>query len=104
MCSDCAFKPGSPERMNNPRAVADSDTLDRIVGNGERFWCHNGLRMQTGWRHPSGVEIPIPDESVGAYEPPIIDGVPYKADGTAGDLCAGWTARRLHHIMRGIPK
>lgn len=50
------------------------------------------MRRPTSWRHPSGATIPGDHAD---YQPPIIDGVPYRADGRPGDLCAGWTARAL---------
>ena len=30
----------------------------------------------------------------GGYDPPIVDSVPYRTDGTPEELCAGWDARR----------
>lgn len=87
-CSDCAYLRKSPERADEYTA----EWLDRIAATGERFWCHDGLRRPTSWRHPSGVTIPGDPAD---YQPPIIDGVPYRADGRPGDLCAGWMARAL---------
>ena len=92
-CSDCAFLRNSPERADEYTA----EWLDRIAATGERFWCHDGLRRPAYWRHPSGVTIPGDPAD---YQPPIIDGVPYRANGRPGDLCAGWTARRLQEAWR----
>lgn len=89
MCEDCAYRPGSPERQGDPGHKGDSAELERIARE-SRFWCHQGMRRPVLFRHPSGVEWP---GHAAAYSPPIVDGVPYKADGTPGDLCAGWAAR-----------
>lgn len=90
MCGDCAYRPGSPERSGDETYAGDPEFLEHIAGAGERFWCHQGMRRPVLWRHPSGIEIP---GHPGAYRPPKVGGVPYKADGTPGDLCAGWAAR-----------
>lgn len=91
MCPDCAYRPDSPEKTGDETYSGDPEFLDQIARDGQRFWCHQGMLLVTVWRHPSGLEVP---GHAGAYCPPIVDGVPYKADGTPGDLCAGWTARR----------
>lgn len=91
MCGDCAYRPGSPEKNGDPTYAGDPEFLERIASDDERFWCHQGMRRPIRWVHPSGVEIP---GHAGAYRPPIVDNVPYKADGAPGELCAGWTARR----------
>lgn len=97
MCGDCAFKPGSPERQGDERYNGDAEFLDRIVVTGERFFCHVGIRRAVRLVHPAGAVVEVPP---GDYRPPIIDGIPYKADGTPGDLCAGWAARRRAHPER----
>lgn len=91
MCGDCAYRPGSPERTGDDRYVGSAEHLEDLALAG-RFWCHSGMRQPIAWRHPSGVQIP--DRHDGNYDPPIVDSVPYKADGTPGDLCGGWDARR----------
>jgi hypothetical protein len=91
MCPDCAYRPGSPEKSGDGTCVGDAGTLEGLAMRGERFWCHQGVRKPVAWRHPSGLEIPGHD---GGYEPPIIAGVPYRADGSPAELCAGWDARR----------
>jgi hypothetical protein len=90
-CGDCAYRPGSPERRGDPGYAGNQELLDRIVETGERFWCHQGMRKPVAWRHPSGVTVPVP---VDAYDPPRIEGIPYRADGSPGEVCAGWAARR----------
>lgn len=92
MCGDCAYRPGSPERQGDDTYKGDQDLLDELVATGQSFYCHAGIRRVTAWRHPAGVEIP---GHPGAYDPPIKDAVPYKADGTPANLCAGWLLRRV---------
>jgi hypothetical protein len=83
-CSDCAYRPDSPER-------AQGDDLERLVESGDVFWCHQGIRCVIEYRHPDGrVHIP---EFRRDYRPPLQDARPYKADGTPADICAGWWAR-----------
>lgn len=91
MCVDCAYRPGSPEKRGDQSYRGDADFLEEIARKGERFWCHQDLLIVTAWRHPSGVEVP---GHPGAYMPPIVAGVPYKSDGSSGEVCAGWNARR----------
>lgn len=91
MCIDCAYRPDSPEKSGDPRYSGDADFLEELAATGKRFWCHQGLLHPIAFRHPSGLEIPA---SPGMYPAPIVDGVPYKTDGTSADLCAGWDARR----------
>ncbi len=92
MCGDCAYRPKSPERQRDPAAAATPETLDMLVDTGQVFWCHQGMRRPVSWAHPSGVTIPGGPLN---YCPPTVDGRPYKADGTPGDVCAGWAARFL---------
>lgn len=91
MCGDCAYRPESPEKTGDARYQGDPAELERLARE-DRFWCHTGMRQPVAWRHPNGALIP--DRHDGNYEPPVIDGVPFKADGTPGELCAGWDARR----------
>ena len=90
MCADCAYRPGSPEKSGAKDHAGDPDQLDDIAAS-SRFWCHQGIRRPARWRHPSGAVI---DGHPAAYDPPIVAGVPYRADGTPAELCAGWAARR----------
>lgn len=73
---------------------ADARRLDGITP----FYCHQGIRKPIAWRHPpSGTEIP---GHPGGYDPPIQDGVPYKADGSPAFICAGWLLRRAKEAER----
>lgn len=86
-CSDCAYRPDSPER-------ADETTAERLLelpAGAGAFFCHQGIRRTVEWRHPDGRTAPGHPAD---YQPPRVNEVPYKADGTPADLCAGWAARR----------
>lgn len=91
MCHDCAYRPRSPERSGDPDAALDAAKLQELVDEGVPFWCHDGMRIPTHWVHPSGAIAPASDLN---YQPPIVGGTPYKADGTPGDKCGGWAALR----------
>lgn len=92
-CHDCAFRPGSPERSDEYLR----DELYALPAKGEPFWCHQGLRQPARWRHKTlGLEVPGDPAD---WQPPIVDGVPYLADGRAGNLCAGWVALRLAAVQ-----
>lgn len=67
------------------------------MATGEPFACHQGMRRPVKWVHPSGAEVL---GHPAGYAPPIVDGVPYKADGTPGDLCGGWFLRRVKEMQR----
>jgi hypothetical protein len=97
MCPDCAFRPGSPERRGEPGYQGTDGELDDFVANGSSFFCHQGIRKPVTLAHPSGAEVA---GHPAAYDPPIVGGVPYRADGSPGELCAGWAARRLKHMQR----
>lgn len=75
-CLDCAFRPDSPERQRG-------DDLEALPN----FACHQGMRRPIEWRHPDGRVRPGDPAD---YQPPFLQGVPYKADGSPADLCAGW--------------
>ncbi len=91
MCHDCAFRPGSPERQGDERYHGSDGKLDELAWSGEPFYCHQGLRRVVAWRHPADVEVPAgPDD----YDPPVGLTMPYQADGTPAEVCAGWAARR----------
>lgn len=85
MCGDCAYRPGSPERTDESLA----ETLQELPLNGQTFWCHDGARRPTSWRHPDGRTI---HGSPADYQPPTVAGVPYRTDGSPCYLCAGWSA------------
>ncbi len=89
-CEDCAFRADSPERQGEPGYAGSEAELDRLVATGQPFFCHQGIRRPITWRHPTGTEIPGDPAN---YQPPIIVGVPYRADGTPAEVCAGWAAR-----------
>lgn len=97
MCADCAFRPGSPERRGEEGFAGNPDLLDELVTGGQPFFCHQGIRRPVAWRHPSGAEIP---GHPGGYEPPIKDSVPYKADGSPANVCAGWLLRRVKEVYK----
>jgi hypothetical protein len=106
MCADCAYKPGSLERRDDPNVVASAQLLDDIVITGTPFWCHNGLPRITHYVHPAtGVEYHPDVDLTSAYKPVIDENHrPYKADGSPADYCAGWSARMLRHnerVLRG---
>lgn len=93
-CHDCAYRPDSPERQEG--SGREKDVIGLAHTEGAEFWCHQGVRRPVVYRHPDGREIPgDPDD----YRPPETknaDGVAciWKADGTAGERCAGWDAYR----------
>lgn len=91
MCGDCAYRPGSPERAGLEGYEGGPAQLDEWARE-SRFWCHDGMRQPVAWRHPSGIRIEAP--LCGDFQPPIVEGVPYRASGEPGLLCAGWAARR----------
>jgi len=96
-CGDCAYLKDSPERRGEAGYQGDEESLEQMVRDGSPFSCHQGMRKPVKYVHPSGTEVPGHPAS---YDPPIEDGIPYKADGTPGDLCAGWAARRLAYLQR----
>lgn len=100
MCADCAYRPTSPEKRGDPEHAGDAEFLESIAASGTPFWCHDGMRRPTAWRHPSGAQIPGHDA---AYAPPIVTGVPYRANGQPGYQCAGWDARRRALAPRAEP-
>jgi hypothetical protein len=86
MCGDCAFRKGSPERAD----AFSEEMLMETAATGQPFWCHDGMRRPARWRHPLLGEVEgSPDD----WQPPIVNAVPYRADGSPGLLCAGWMAR-----------
>jgi hypothetical protein len=101
MCGDCAYRPGSPEQQQDFMAEA----LRELPLSGQTFWCHDGIRRPVRWRHPDGRVI---DGSPDDYQPPMVAGVPFQADGRVGFLCAGWAAcsRRWDNLItkeKGAP-
>ncbi|MCI0582605.1 MAG: hypothetical protein L0227_06865 [Chloroflexi bacterium] len=79
-CVDCAYRVGSPERERG-------EALEELPN----FWCHQGIRRPAAFRHPDGRVRPVPGYAESPdYRPPMIAGVPYRADGRPADRCAGW--------------
>lgn len=99
MCVDCAYRPDSPERTGSEHvAHTDDGELDYIARN-STFWCHQGMRKIVAWRHDKlGITIEQYD-GVDNYGAPLVHGddglpTPLKVDGTPGERCAGWSARK----------
>ena len=91
MCAGCAYRPGSPEKTGQDGYLGTAETLEEDARNG-RFFCHKGMRRVVEWVHePTGTRVAGHEAD---YSPPHAHGVPFKADGTCGELCAGWAARR----------
>lgn len=91
MCADCAYRSTSPEAKGDPSYSPRPEHGDGT------FWCHQGMRKPVAWRHPLGITV----EATGDfYDPPIHrslssgEPVPFRADGTPGERCAGWAAHR----------
>jgi hypothetical protein len=93
MCGDCAYRPDSPERTLAHTALK----LEDLPLDGSPFWCHQGIRRPVEWRHPDGRTMPGAADD---YQPPMVAGVPYQADGSPARLCAGWAVRR-DRVLRG---
>jgi hypothetical protein len=86
LCGDCAFRKGSPERADE---WTESALFD-LAASSVPFWCHQGMRRPVRWEHPDGRTVA---GSTDDWQPPMVAGIPYQADGTPGLLCAGWAAR-----------
>lgn len=96
MCADCAYRPDSPERSGDDR-YAHGDQLDDIVlSDSTPFWCHQGIRKPVAWKHPAGITVAATTD---CYDPPQgrdpASGrmMPYRADGSPANICAGWAKR-----------
>lgn len=96
MCGDCAFRKGSPERAEGFLEEA----LHSMAEAGQPFYCHDGMRRPAHWLHPDGRRV---EGSTADWRPPIIAGLPYRADGRPGLLCAGWMARASRAATDGRP-
>lgn len=86
MCGDCAFRKGSPERA----VTYSEEMLFALAASKTPFWCHQEMRRPARWVHPQLGSVPGSDDD---WQPPTVDGIPYRADGRPGLLCAGWIAR-----------
>lgn len=93
-CSDCAYRRDSPENADEWQA----EGLASLAGQGQPFWCHDGMRRPIRWQHPAGPTI---DASPDDWHPPRIGCVPYQADGTPALLCAGWGKARARLTQDG---
>lgn len=91
-CSDCAYRSDSPERSDGGYV---EENLLALPDSGSVFWCHTGMRRLVAFVHPDGRRIDVPDKvEFHSYDPLRINNVPYKADGTPGEICGGWAARK----------
>jgi hypothetical protein len=91
-CHDCAFRPGSPEQLGDPRyRHSEEGGLEDVASDRTPFVCHQGMRRLLRQVHPAGVTVESPPS---AYEPRIRDPLVWKADGSLVEICAGWAARR----------
>lgn len=95
MCLDCAYRPNSPERSGDTTYLGGNPGELDDIARGREFMCHEGMRRVLKWVHrKTGDEYPA---HPGSYRPPFVPSgeldIPYKADGTPGDVCAGWNAR-----------
>ena len=87
MCGDCAYRPGSPERS---LSFMEEELFDLASTGRDVFFCHQGIRRPVRWRHPDGRVV---DGSPADYQPLIVKGMLYQADGTPAMVCAGYSAR-----------
>jgi hypothetical protein len=99
-CVDCACRHESPERRADrgedaPEMQTSWDGVQRLVRDGQPFYCHQGMRRVVAEVHPDGRRREV---GAHAYRPPIAHGKPRKADGTPADICAGWAALRAAHL------
>lgn len=102
LCVDCAYRPDSPDRRGEEHVTGDQELLETLVETATPFWCHQGIRRVVALRHVRTGTLFAPEDGsfAAAYRPPQRAGRPYKADGSCGDLCAGWTARLLAKATR----
>lgn len=84
-CADCAFRSDSPESRGDERYQSYEFTPT------QPFYCHQGMRRIVAYRHPSGAKVAAAVQD--RWSPPERDGIVYKANGMAGDICAGWWSR-----------
>jgi hypothetical protein len=96
MCSDCAYRPDSPE------STADDRYAERPTPGVGVFWCHQGIRKPVRWRHPLGITVECTGDY---YQPPQVRDpagniVTYRADGTPAEQCAGWAAALAREVTR----
>jgi hypothetical protein len=104
MCGDCAYRPGSPERTGDDGQAHDAAQLEELAATGQRFYCHDGFPAPVAWQHPAAPPPPPAPDRHGDYHPRNVLGVPLRADGTPGLLCAGWAARNRALARRQSPQ
>lgn len=93
MCGDCAFRPDSPERSGDARYQHSGEgDLDDLVYSRDGFACHVGMRRVVALVHPSGARV---EKGGHDYDPPVVRGVAFKADGSPAERCAGLRAARV---------
>jgi hypothetical protein len=98
MCATCAYRPGSPERTDDPQAGANEDDLRDLIHNGGTFHCHEGLRRPIGYRHPPSGQVVA--ASPLDWQPPVVKGRAFQVDGQPAQLCAGLcAARRMGDLL-----
>ena len=86
MCGDCAYRKDSPERSK----PYEEEALLSLADEGQPFYCHDGMRRPVRWEHPDGRAIAGSSDD---WRPAMVNGLPYRANGLPGLLCAGWAAR-----------
>lgn len=95
MCHDCAYRKNSPERTGAVGYAGDEEELEHIVLTGKKFYCHQGVRKVTHYRHPSGMVI---EAHPADYAWKIVkqngEEFPIKADGSPVEICGGWCKMR----------
>lgn len=87
-CHDCAGLPGSRED--------ESGAWLRISRQKVPFYCHAGMTKAITFRHEVTGETKAAEPD--AYQPPRVDGVPMRADGTPARRCVCW-----ERLQRGGP-
>lgn len=100
MCHDCAYRKGSPEQTGQEGYSGTQEELDSIVTEGQKFYCHQGVRKILYYRHPTGMTV---EAHPADYDWRMIEKegrrFPIKADGSAADICGGWCKRRSKHLL-----
>jgi hypothetical protein len=101
-CTDCAYRPGSPERRDNDGGLPES--FDPL----RPFHCHDGMPGLVGWAHPNLnaciLARMLPSAQDGFltgptdYRPILHGPRGWRADGRPLVVCAGWAA----HAARAL--
>jgi hypothetical protein len=98
MCSDCAFRPGSPERSGDQRFdLSGPGEIEDLVYSGASFACHVGMRQTVRLEHPTGAVV---ESGPGGYSPAKTATRSWKADGSPAELCAGLAQARAKLGLR----